>query len=85
MAPRRQVKVQTVGALASIDDGPADASAAQPQAIARSMQKAMAASDRRRAQVRHRKRIALPTTETARWINGWTPERRLRLQPQAAD
>ena len=85
MAPRRQVKVQTVGALASIDDGPADASAAQPQAIARSMQKAMAASDRRRAQMRHRKRIALPTTETARWINGWTPERRLRLQPQAAE
>ena len=84
--------MQTVGATASIDDAGGiqrasssalllDPTADQAKTAVRSMQKAMAASDRKRDQVRRRRQSAQESRESARWISSWTPEQRCHLQP----
>jgi len=84
--------VQTVGAMASIHDvgiqqvrsgAVLDPTADQAKAAVRSMQKAMAASDRKRDQVRRRRQSAQESRASARWISSWKPEQRCHLQPNA--
>jgi hypothetical protein len=84
MARRVETKVQTVGVMASIQNvGGTQTSADQAKAAARSVQKAMDASDRMRDRVRHRDRSAQNARVSARWISGWSPEQRCHLQPDA--
>ena len=79
----RKAKVHVIGALASLQNVHHESSLQKPRAAARAVKKAMEASDRKRAQLLHRKKNAQPTTVSARWISGWTPERRVRLRPEA--